>query len=71
MKLLVTGGGGFLGQALCRGLVARGHDVSSFNRGRYAALDAMGVSPEETIFVGDVASSTVGEPATLHALPSP
>ena len=26
MKILVTGGGGFLGQALCRGLVARGHE---------------------------------------------
>ena len=40
MKILVTGGGGFLGQALCRGLVARGHDVTSFNRGHYPALDA-------------------------------
>jgi len=43
MKILVTGGGGFLGQALCRGLRARGHDVVSFNRGRYDALDAFGV----------------------------
>jgi len=43
MKILVTGGGGFLGQALCRGLRARGHEVVSFNRGRYAALDAIGV----------------------------
>ena len=43
MKILVTGGGGFLGQALCRGLVARGHDVTSFNRGHYPALDALGV----------------------------
>ena len=43
VKILVTGGGGFLGQALCRGLVERGHDVTSFNRGRYAALDALGV----------------------------
>ena len=43
MKLLVTGGGGFLGQALCRGLVARGHDVTSFNRGHYPELDAIGV----------------------------
>ena len=44
MKILVTGGGGFLGQALCRGLLARGHDVVSFNRGRYQALEAMGVA---------------------------
>ena len=44
MKILVTGGGGFLGQALCRGLRARGHEVVSFNRGHYAALDAIGVT---------------------------
>lgn len=43
MRVLVTGGGGFLGQALCRGLVAAGHEVTSFNRGHYPALDAMGV----------------------------
>src|SRR5690606_17193053 len=43
MKILVTGGGGFLGQALCRGLVERGHEVASFNRGHYPALDAIGV----------------------------
>ncbi len=43
MKILVTGGGGFLGQALCRGLVERGHAVTSFNRGHYPALDAIGV----------------------------
>lgn len=43
MKILVTGGGGFLGQALCRGLRARGHDVVSFNRGDYPALAAIGV----------------------------
>ncbi len=43
MRLLVTGGGGFLGQALCRGLVERGHEVASFSRGHYPALDALGV----------------------------
>ncbi len=43
MRILVTGGGGFLGQALCRGLVARGHDVVSFNRGHYPELAALGV----------------------------
>lgn len=43
MKLLVTGGGGFLGQALCRGLRERGHEVASFSRSRHAALDALGV----------------------------
>lgn len=43
MKILVTGGGGFLGQALCRSLVARGHTVNSFNRSLYPALGALGV----------------------------
>ena len=43
MRILVTGGGGFLGQALCRGLVERGHAVTSFNRGHYPELDAIGV----------------------------
>ena len=43
MKILVTGGGGFLGQALCRGLIERGHEVLSFNRGDYPALAALGV----------------------------
>ena len=52
MKILVTGGGGVLGQALCRGLRARGHEVVSFNRGRYDALDAIGVVQVQ----GDLAS---------------
>lgn len=43
MKLLVTGGGGFLGQALCRALLARGHEVTSVSRSRHPALDALGV----------------------------
>jgi nucleoside-diphosphate-sugar epimerase len=44
MKILVTGGGGFLGQALCRGLRARGYEVVSLSRNRYDALDALGVA---------------------------
>ncbi len=43
MKILVTGGGGFLGQAICRLLIARGYEVTSFNRGLYPALGALGV----------------------------
>ncbi|MEO6517788.1 MAG: 2-alkyl-3-oxoalkanoate reductase [Pseudoxanthomonas sp.] len=43
MKILVTGGGGFLGQALCRGLLERGHQVISFNRGHYPVLAKLGV----------------------------
>ncbi len=43
MKVLVTGGGGFLGQAICQLLVARGYEVASFNRGLYPPLEALGV----------------------------
>lgn len=53
MKILVTGGGGFLGQALCRGLVQRGHHVISFNRGQYPALAALGVGQVQ----GDLADA--------------
>ena len=60
MKILVTGGGGFLGQALCAGLVERGHQVLSFNRGHYASLQAMGVGQIQ----GDLADAQ----AVLHAI---
>ena len=59
MKILVTGGGGFLGQALCRGLVDRGHQVISFNRGHYPTLAALGVGQVQ----GDLADAH----AVMHA----
>ena len=59
MKILVTGGGGFLGQALCRGLVERGHQVVSFNRGHYPVLRELGVGQVQ----GDLADAN----AVLHA----
>jgi 2-alkyl-3-oxoalkanoate reductase len=43
MKALVTGGGGFLGSAIVRQLLARGDRVVSFSRGVYAELAALGV----------------------------
>jgi len=43
MKVLVTGGAGFLGQALCKALQAQGHEVTSFQRSHSPALEAMGV----------------------------
>jgi nucleoside-diphosphate-sugar epimerase len=43
MKLFVTGGGGFLGKAIVRQLCAEGHEVTSFSRGAYPALDELGV----------------------------
>lgn len=43
MKALVTGGGGFLGGAVVRQLVARGDTVRSFSRGDYPELARLGV----------------------------
>lgn len=68
MKILVTGGAGFLGQALCRGLLERGHEVASFQRHRSPALDALGVRQ----VLGDLADGDAvqrafaGQEAILH-----
>ncbi len=43
MKVLVTGGGGFLGRAIVERMLAEGHSVRSFARGIYQALEAQGV----------------------------
>ncbi|MDZ4686724.1 MAG: NAD-dependent epimerase/dehydratase family protein [Planctomycetaceae bacterium] len=53
MRVLVTGGGGFLGLALCRALVARGDEVRSLARGDYPALAALDVDARR----GDVAEA--------------
>lgn len=42
MKCLVTGAGGFLGLALTKELLTRGHTVRTFQRGTYPALAALG-----------------------------
>ncbi|MBS0557612.1 MAG: NAD-dependent epimerase/dehydratase family protein [Proteobacteria bacterium] len=52
MKVLVTGGGGFLGSAICKQLVARGHAVRTFSRNRHPLLDTLGVEQH----LGDIAS---------------
>jgi nucleoside-diphosphate-sugar epimerase len=52
MKVLVTGGGGFLGQGVCKQLVAAGHTVCAFNRNRHPALDDLKVEQR----IGDISN---------------
>ena len=69
MKVLVTGGGGFLGQAICKQLVAAGHQVSALNRNRHAVLDTLKIVQR----VGDIASldnvaaAVEGVDAVIHS----
>ncbi len=42
MKAIVTGGGGFLGSAIARQLLARGDAVTILGRGRYPTVEALG-----------------------------
>lgn len=57
MKVLVTGGGGFLGRYMVELLVARGDEVRVLCRGAYPFLDELGVE----VHRGDVA-----DPATAR-----
>ncbi len=43
MKILVTGGGGFLGKAIVKRLLERGDRIRSFSRGHYPELRRLGV----------------------------
>lgn len=52
MKILVTGGGGFVGLALVRRLVEKGHEVSSFSRNIYAEHQQLGIKS----FQGDLSN---------------
>jgi nucleoside-diphosphate-sugar epimerase len=68
MKVLVTGGGGFLGQAICTRLVNRGIQVASYNRGLYPELAALGVRQIQADLANfeALAEATVGVDAVFH-----
>jgi len=59
MKALVTGGGGFLGRSIVEQLLARKVDVTSYSRGRYPKLIALGVQ----CLQGDLQETTTTEEA--------
>jgi len=68
MKILVTGGGGFLGQAVVRALLDRGHEVATLNRSAYPALEALGVAQHRGD-IGDADAVEIacrGREAVIH-----
>mgnify|MGYP001598695098 CR=1 FL=1 len=68
MRILVTGGGGFLGQEIVKQLLARGEHVRSFGRAPQPALAARGVEViEGDLADGDAVVRTVeGCDAIIH-----
>jgi nucleoside-diphosphate-sugar epimerase len=53
MNILVTGGGGFLGSAICRRLLARGENVVAYQRSTSAELEKLGCR----VIQGDIADA--------------
>ena len=43
-RILVTGGGGFLGQAICQQLLQKNYNVRIYNRNRYPEVEALGIA---------------------------
>jgi len=68
MKVLVTGGGGFLGGAIIDQLLARGIEVRSISRGKYPALEAKGVEciQADLSDADAVTVATLGCDAVIH-----
>jgi nucleoside-diphosphate-sugar epimerase len=54
VKILVTGGGGFLGKAIVKRLIERGDEVRTLARSNYPELDQLGA----TQYRGDLADAT-------------
>ncbi|MFC1505021.1 NAD-dependent epimerase/dehydratase family protein [Thermodesulfobacteriota bacterium] len=58
-RVLVTGGGGFLGSGIAQRLIARGDRVRSLSRGFYPKLQALGVEQVQ----GDISESSAVQQA--------
>ncbi|MDN3269674.1 NAD-dependent epimerase/dehydratase family protein [Streptomyces sp. MA15] len=68
MKVLVTGGSGFLGLELCRRLCGRGDTVASLNRRHSTALERLGVRQHlgDLADAGAVSRAVAGQDAVVH-----
>ena len=71
--LFVTGGGGFLGQALLKALKSEGYHLKTINRGHYPDLEELGI----TVLRGDLADyettrkALMGCDAVFHVAAKP
>ena len=63
MKVLVTGGGGFLGSAICRQLLARGDEVIAYQRSTADELKALGIK----VVQGDITDADLLNKASRGA----
>lgn len=69
MRVLVTGGGGFLGRAIVRELIARGHHATSASRSTYLELGKLGAE-QISLDLGDapaVHEALDGFDAVIHS----
>lgn len=68
MKVLVTGGGGFLGQAICRQLLGQGHEPLAFQRCEATSLAGTGIAQHlgDIRHSDDVQSAAHGCDAVIH-----
>ncbi|MBN1365341.1 MAG: NAD-dependent epimerase/dehydratase family protein [Syntrophaceae bacterium] len=68
MKILVTGGGGFLGSYVARQLLERGDNVRSFSRGSYDMLKKLGIEQKQGSLddFNAVADAVSGCDAVIH-----
>lgn len=66
MKVLVTGGGGFVGSYVIQRLLERGYEVRSFGRSEQPQLEALGVE----VVCGDLANpdAVLGACAGMDAI---
>jgi nucleoside-diphosphate-sugar epimerase len=72
-KVLVTGGGGFLGSAIVRRLIERGDDVRSLARNFYVELEQLGVDQVQGDISDpeDVAKACDGRDIVFHVAAKP
>jgi len=68
MKVLVTGGGGFLGSAICRQLLARGDEVIAYQRSNSRELENLGarVTRGDITDLKSLSTALNGVDAVIH-----